>query len=285
MSGIPITFMRIGRPMFYGCRMGLFIGTKSTHVLGYRRELLSPVSSNQPHSPLGPSQLRRVHIITDRFSMANTYLIAEERLVVVDPGSELIIDQLHGYLQRVLRRAITDIDMIVLTHLQFGYTTGLKILHRHCNAPIAASSVVRQLAAFHLKQHAYPARGHTVQNVFPTTPHHFERLPPDYQRQVKLIDLWLDDGDALPYHPDWCVIGSPVPTPEALCLYNPSTWELLCGDTMVIQSGAPLLRSGTNRYQLEETWRIFHNLPVHYLYPTHGRCLLGLHPLKNISLE
>ena len=80
---------------------------------------MSLVSSNQPYSPLGPSQLRRVHIITDRFSMVNTYLIAEERLVVVDPCSELIIDQLHGYLQQVLRRAITDIDLIVLTHLRF----------------------------------------------------------------------------------------------------------------------------------------------------------------------
>lgn len=246
---------------------------------------MSPVSSNQPHSPLGPSQLRRVHIITDRFSMVNTYLIAEERLVVVDPGSELVIDQLHGYLQQVLRRAITDIDLIVLTHVHFEYTIGLKILRKRCNAPVATSSVVRQLATIQREQHAYPAPGHIVKNVFPVTSHHSDLFPPDYQRQVKLIDLWLNDGDALPHHPDWCMIASPAPTPESLCLYNPFTWELLCGDTMVIQSGAPLLRSGTNRYQLEETWRRLRNLQVHYLYPTHGRCMLGLHALNNISLE
>ena len=124
-----------------------------------------------------------------------------------------------------------------------------------------------------------------MKNVFPATSSQLDLLPPDYQHQVKLIDLWLDDGDALPHRPDWRVIASPAPTPESLCLYNPFTWELLCGDTMVIQSGAPLLRSGTNRYQLEETRRILHNLQVHYLYPTYGRCMLGLHPLNNISLE
>jgi len=217
--------------------------------------------------------------------MVNTYLIAEEHLVVVDPCSELIIDQLHGYLQQVLRRAITDIDLIVLTHLRFDCTAVLKILCRRCNAPVAASSVIRQLANIQREKNAYPALGHVVKNVFPATSRHSDLFPPDCQRQVKLIDLWLDDGDALTHHPDWRVIASSAPTPESLCLYNPFTWELLCGDTMVIQSGAPLLRRGTNRYQLEETRRILHNLQVHYLYPTHGRCLLDLHALNNISLE
>src|SRR5260370_10298078 len=155
-----------------------------------RRGLLSPAASNQLHRPSGPTQLRRVHTITDRFSMANTYLIAEERFVVVDPGSELNVRQLHGYFQRFLRRPITDIDLIVLTHLHFGYTTGVEVLRHLCKAPVAASSVVRQLAANH---QVCPALGHIVERVLPTTSRHFDLFLPDYERQVKLIDLWLDD--------------------------------------------------------------------------------------------
>lgn len=258
---------------------------KCMHVLRSAEKLLNRASSHQPHSPVGPSQLRRVHIITDRFSMVNTYLIAEERLVVVDPGSELIIEQLHSYLQQVLRKAITDIDLIVLTHLQFSYTTGLEMLRSCCNAPIVASSVVRQLASLQRKQHIYPALGHMVQNVLPSPSRHFDPFPPDYYRQMKLIDLWLEDRDALPYHPDWRVIASSAPTPEALCLYNPFTWELLCGDTMVIQSGAPLLRRGIDRDQREELVSVLHRLQVNYLYPMHGRCLLELRALHNMMLE
>ncbi len=225
---------------------------------------MNPASSNQnrPHVLLGPAQLRQVHTITDRFSMANTYLIADERFVVVDPGSELNVRQLQGYLQRFLRRAITDIDLIVLTHLHFGYTTGIEILRHLCKAPVAASSVVQKLAAVQGDQQVCPKLGHMVERVS----RHFDLFPLDYEHQVKLIDLWLDDVEGLPNHPDWRVIASAGYTPESLCLYNPFTWELVCGDTIMIQEGTPLVRRGTDRSQLEETLRVLRSLRVHYLY-------------------
>lgn len=242
-------------------------------------------NQNQPHAPLGPTQLRRVHTITDRFSMANTYVIADEHFVVVDPGSELNVRQLQGYLQCFLQRTITDIDLIVLTHLHFGYSTGLESLRRLCNAPVAASSVVRQLAAIQGEQQVCPKLGHIVERVFSGPSRHFDLFPPDYERQVKLIDLWLDDVEGLPSHPDWRVIASPGHAPECLCLYNPFTWELLCGDIITIQEGTPLIRRVTNRIQFEETLRVLRSLQVYYLYPTHGRSILGMHPLNGVAME
>jgi hydroxyacylglutathione hydrolase len=265
--------------------MSLLIGTTKTHVLQPLEELLSLVFSNQPRTPLGPTQLRRVHTITDRFSMANTYVIADERFVVVDPVSELNVRQLQGYLQCFLRRAITDIDLIVLTHLHLGYTTGIEILRHLSNAPVAASSVVRQLAAEQGDQQVCPKLGYMVERVFSGTSRHFDLFPPDYERQIKLIDLWLDDVEGLPSHPDWRVIANPGHTPESLCLYNPFTWELLCGDTITILEGTPLVRRGTNRIQLEEVLRVLHSLQVYYLYPTHGRSILGLRPLNGVAME
>ncbi len=246
---------------------------------------MSSAASNRSRTPLRPTQLRRVHTITDRFSMANTYLIVEERFVVVDPGSELNVNQLQGYLQRFLRRPITDIDLIVLTHLHFGYTTGVEILRHLCNAPVAASSVVRRLAAVQRDREVCAPLSHIVERVFPGTSRHFDLFPANYERQVKLIDLWLDDVEGLPNHPDWRVIASPGHTPESLCLYNPFTWELLCGDTIAIQEGTPLVRRGINHHQIEEMLRVLRSLQVHYLYPTHGRCILGLSPLSNVAVE
>ncbi len=246
---------------------------------------MSSVSSNQPHLPFGPTQLRRVHTITDRFSIANTYLIAEERFVVVDPGSELNVRLLQSYLERFLQRAVTDIDLIVLTHLHFGYTTGIEILRHLSHAPVAASSVIRHLAAVQADQQISSKLGHMVERVFSGTSYCFNLFPPDYERQMELIDLWLEDVEGLPNHPDWRVIACPGHAPESLCLYNPFTWELLCGDTIAIQQGTPLVRRGANRIQLEEMLGLLRSLPIYYLYPTHGRAILGLHPLNGLAME
>src|SRR5260370_39184603 len=118
-----------------------------------------------------------------------------------------------------------------------------------------------------------------VRHLLPETLRHLDLFSPPYARQMEMVDIWLEDVASLPDHPDWRVIASPGHTPESLCLYNPFTWELLCGDTITIQEGTPLVRRGTNHRQLEETLRLLRSLRVHYLYPTHGRSILGLRPL------
>ncbi|HEY6410800.1 MAG TPA: MBL fold metallo-hydrolase, partial [Ktedonobacteraceae bacterium] len=91
-------------------------------------------------------QLRQVHTITDRFSMANTYLIDGERIIIVDPLSELNVRLALRYLRDFLRRTPTDIDLIILTHLHADHTAAIELLRRSCSAPVAASKAVQQLA-------------------------------------------------------------------------------------------------------------------------------------------
>jgi glyoxylase-like metal-dependent hydrolase (beta-lactamase superfamily II) len=96
----------------------------------------------------------------------------------------------------------------------------------------------------------------------------------------------LEDGSTLPFHPNWYSIASPGYTPESLCLYNPYTYELLCGDTIItLEGGSPMLRGGANRHQLTETLRLLRGLVVHYLYPGHGRPILSKDPLKDVEIE
>ena len=103
---------------------------------------------------------------------------------------------------------------------------------------------------------------------------------------MKMIDIWLEDVAGLPHHPNWRVIASPGHTPESLCLYNPFTCELLCGDTVItIEGGGPLLRGAINRRQLDETLSILRSLEVRYLYPGHGRPILSKNPLSNAFVE
>lgn len=230
---------------------------------------------------------RLVHTITDRFSMANTYIINEERMIVIDPGNELNVRQLQLYLSTFLHRPLSHIDLVVLTHLHPDHTAGVEALRRVCAAPVAASAIIKNLArAERGDKRNNPPLFQPRGQFRPGPLQHLDLFPPAYTQQMKLIDIWLNDVEGLPGHPDWRVIASPGHTPESLCLYNPFSKELLCGDTVItVQWGAPLLRGGTNRRQLEETLRLLRKLHIHYLYPGHGRPILGLQPLNNLDVE
>lgn len=221
---------------------------------------------------------RCVHTITDRFSMSNTYLIDENRLLVVDPGSALNVRLLANYVQSFLHRSPADIDLIVLTNMHQDHTSGIESLLRICTAPIAASS-----AALMLTQ----AEPHKVlPKLMYTLPGRVDAFPPLSIQQVRFVDIWLQDVGGLPLHPEWRVIASAGHTPESICLYNPFTSELLCGDTIItIENGTPLLRRGINRNQLNETLRVLRSLPIHYLYPGHGRQVVGETPLARVQIE
>lgn len=246
---------------------------------------------NSPNIALDPRQLRRVHTITDRFSLANTYIIDDEALVIVDPGSELNVRLTLAYLQRFLHRSSNDIDLIVLTHLHPDHTAGVNALRAVCHAPVAASAVARELAEEEQDRRIMPGITHFAGQIMPGVLHHLDIFSPPYARQMQMIDLWLEDVEGLPRHTDWRIIASPGHTPESLCLYNPFTRELLCGDTLItFEEGSPLLHigprsiRGANRRQLEDTLRLLRSLDVRYLYPGHGRPILAMSPLHTVSV-
>ena len=217
---------------------------------------------------------RCVHTITDRFSMTNTYLLEDTRLIVVDPISALNVRLLSVYLQKFLSRSLADIDLIVLTDMHQDALSGLETLRRNCAAPIAASANALTSAQTEGQkpQPHYGIAGH------PTT---FSSLS---IQQARLVNIWLQDD--LPHHPEWRVITNTGHTVDSICLYNPFTGELLSGDTVIVtDNGTLLLRRGINRSQLNETLRVLRSLPVRYLYPGHGRQIVGEKPLAHVQIE
>lgn len=240
---------------------------------------------------------RHVHEMTDRFSLSNTYIIEDGHLIVVDPTSVLHTRLTLDYLRRYLHRSPTDIDLIVLTHLHPEHSGGLEELRQACRAPVAASVIARHLVRkwqgeepplensrslglnMVLEQALHPRRR-------PTLMHQMDLLSASYARQVQMVDLWLEDVEGLPNHPDWRVVVSPGHTPESLCLYNPFSYELVSGDTIITtDNGSLLVGNGTNPRQVEETLQTLRSLQVHYLYPGHGRPLLARHVLANAHVN
>lgn len=250
---------------------------------------MDTTTENRADSPHHFSRLRHVHTITDRLAQANTYIIDDGTLVIVDPGSELHVRLALSYLQQFLHRSSEDIDLIVLTHLHPDHTSGVDALRAACHAPVAASALVRKLVEEERQGlRIMPGITHVANSMIPGVLSHLDIFPPSYARQMSMIDLWLQDVAGLPHHNDWRVIASPGHTPESLCLYNAFTKELLCGDTlMTMENGNPIVRSnitGSSRRQLEETLRLLRSLDVQYLYPGHGRPILARNPLHTVSM-
>jgi len=246
--------------------------------------------------PLLAQQARQVHTITDRFSMANTYLVNDERCIVIDPGSTLNTHLTLHYLKRFLHRTPGDVDLIVLTHLHSDHIAGVEALRKACNAPVAASIVAQQLVQSRIDGGRPQIRsksgmsqfvGHVLsQHHLPGSLHHQDLFSPRYELQVQMVDIWLEDVTGLPNHLNWRVIGSPGHTPESLCLYNPFSYELVCGDSIVtLEGGAVLVHGSASRRSLEMTLQTLRSLHVLYLYPGHGRPILSKQAMANFQID
>lgn len=196
--------------------------------------------------------------------MANTYLICEPRLVVVNPRSALNVHLLYNYMKNILHRPMSDIDLVVITFLHPDYSAGIDALRRVCSAPVAASVALHQQS-----QHSQNNR-HT-QYTLHTTP----------------VDLWLEDASPLPNHTDWRVITYPNWASDNIFLHNAATQELICGNIITVFEGNPILRYDVDmgHKQMEELLMLARRLDVSYLYPARGRQLLRISPFAQVQVE
>ncbi|MEO6887778.1 MAG: MBL fold metallo-hydrolase [Ktedonobacteraceae bacterium] len=248
---------------------------------------MTTASVSQEHIACLAERPRQVHTITDRISMANTYLIDDQRFIVVDPGSALNTRLTLEYIEHVLHRSPRDIDLIVLTHLHTDHTAGVIPLQQACGASVAASTTARQLAQ--AEQQAgklMPGVTYMAEQVLPGAFQRLDLFPPQYARQVEMINVWLDDVAGVPQHLDWRVIAAPGHTRDSLCLYNAFTRELLCGDmVMTLEGRKPCIRGEGSRRQVQEMLQLLRSLHIHYLYPGHGRAVLAKQVVQQIQLE
>src|SRR5205085_11372448 len=203
------------------------------------------------------------------------------------------VQLLLGYLQCFLHRRPEDIDLISLTQRHPDHTAGVEALCQASRAPVAASIAAKRLAQSSTEAERSAAGGAGVSQFvgrmfsqvrLQGVLHHLDLFAYYDERQAQLVNVWLEDVAGLPNHLDWRVIASPGHTPESLCLYNPFSYELLCGDTLItIEGGTILVRGGANRLQLQQTLQTLQSLKVYYLYPGHGRPILSMHPLATIE--
>lgn len=156
--------------------------------------------------------LKGVHLID---TYANTYVIADNRLVLVDTSSELDAKKLLAYLDKARIRP-SDLTSIVITHVHPDHVSGLARIKRDAaGAKVVASKIEAEYIS---KRRTYDGPPGAERQRQPPTP----------------VDVALDDGQV---HDGLKVILTPGHTRGSMSLMDDSRSLLIAGDAADNEDG------------------------------------------------
>lgn len=144
---------------------------------------------------------------------ANTYLLTEQRLILVDTSSEATAEKVFAHLAKAKVRP-TDLTSIVVTHTHGDHASGL--------AAIKAKAPGAKVVA------------HEVEAPFITQERQYPGPPRPATHKGVQVDVRLKDGDAFE---GFRALHAPGHTPGSLALYDPGRKLLVAGDALRTENG------------------------------------------------
>lgn len=149
-----------------------------------------------------------VHVIETH---ANSALLTEDRLILVDASADAGARDILGYLEKIGYKP-SDVAHIILTHTHPDHVGGLATLKERTEAEVASHRIEAQYIA---KETEYPGRG-------------------VLRHRACLVDVQLEDGDR---YQELLVIHTPGHTPGNIALLDEAKSLLIGGDTMQTREG------------------------------------------------
>lgn len=155
--------------------------------------------------------LKGVHLIE---SYAHTYVLVDDRLILIDTSSESDAKTVLGYLDK-LRIKPRDLATIIITHVHPDHVSGLARIKRDSPAKVAASRIE---ADFISKKRTYDGPPGAALQRHPGTP----------------VDVILEDGQTVD---GLKVIYTPGHTRGSISLLDESRSLLIAGDAANNEKG------------------------------------------------
>ena len=158
----------------------------------------------------------------------------EDKLLLLDGCSRADVDLILSYITETLKRPLSHLKLIVVTHMHPDHAGAAIPLRRETGCLIAMSNTkgdwyhgidgfLMHLTDIMLTKWVAKRKGKTIKNIW-------------YKRKFK-PDVFLNDEDDLPGFPDWSALKTPGHTDRDLSLYHKPSHKVYVADLMVIVKG------------------------------------------------
>lgn len=205
--------------------------------------------SSDPYPTAGGEMLDGVRVVPLRTptlppaTHTNAYILGDQHLVVVDPGSPYPDEQtrLMTYLRHLEQTLGAQVQEIWLTHHHRDHIGGVAQLREQLGVPVAA----------------HPKTAAALQDTL-------------------LVERTLEDGDVrqLPRQQgapaEWVALHTPGHTAGHLCFYERTRHTLLSGDVVLGLGTVLVAPPEGNMQQYMATLERLNQLPLGFVFPAHG---------------
>mgnify|MGYP000353687928 FL=1 len=184
----------------------------------------------------------------------NTYLIVDEMVTLVDPGTNL-----NKLLKNMDKDGfnIKDINLIVNTHSHPD----------HCSLNKKLKEISKAKIAMHPDEAKHMMISQEMARYFGLDPLNFK------------VDFYVEEelntGKTM-----WKIIHTPGHSPGSICLYSGELKVLICGDLVFEGSVGRTDFPGGNPAQLKNSIELVSKLDIEYLLPGHMNPITGKENVK-----
>jgi glyoxylase-like metal-dependent hydrolase (beta-lactamase superfamily II) len=237
----------------------------------------------------------KIHVLDGQ--AGPVYIIADtDAITLIDVGFPSDAKSVIKYVENTLKRNISQIKLIVITHSHFDHISGVDYLMKKVDAYIAAhTSAEKYLTG----KKALPVTSFSsycgfllflFKNGFPLPSlRDIFSMPwagiPGIKKGVKSeVKIWLEQGKAIPGLPGWEVFHTPGHTDDGICLYHPEEKILFSGDTIINDKGVLKLSRLLvwDSAALQTSFKKINQLQVNYLLPGWGPPVKGNDILRDV---
>lgn len=156
--------------------------------------------------------------------------VYDDKLLLLDGCCRSDVPMVLGYIKQTLKRPITDLKVVVVTHMHPDHAGGAIAFKKATGCLIVSSRKNTQWYS--------GMNGRIMQGVDILMAHY---VATRLNKQIKYLgypryltpDVAVVDGDTLPYFDDWQVFETPGHTDRDLSIYHPDTGQIYTADLII----------------------------------------------------
>ena len=203
----------------------------------------------------------------------NTIYIAEYRygLLLMDGASPADLETIEYFCRITLERPVSDIKLAVVTHMHPDHSGCAPLLRKKYGIKIAAYKNIDKWYAGPTGWIQHKLDCLMAQLVASKQKTKIRRV---FSRRITKPDFLMNDGETLPFFPEWQAVYTPGHTAHDMAIYHSKRRTLYCGDSIVEVKGKfNLPLPVIFREKMLNSYRRMGLLGCETIIPAHGKII------------